>query len=302
MDSKSPKVPQSKKHFVTDEGYLVPCIDPELRSRLFDESYRQGLSRTRQIECMGRCCAEMALQLVGGSVRFSVKNNHQKPSFLVLANCSSLQGAYAISAARLLANRNSKIYLLVYSTSQHASGGGILADLSRLNSIDDDITRLFMVELVLLKTTVESDSLRFVRSLDEIQELGSLDLILNGLEASFGRNNYLTNNSWIKNLVRYYNIIFFGNFYFFKFFNQFFFKVKQIEISKAYVVTIDPSSEPSLIQSKWSISPVLPFELSKQSGRLFLCDLGFTKGIFQSVGIKYQSPFGSKFLIPLHND
>lgn len=83
------------------------------------------------------------------------------------------------------------------------------------------------------------------------------------------------------------------------FFNE---KVKQIEISKAYVVTIDPSGEPSLIQSKWSVCPVLPFDLPKQAGRMFLCDLGFTKGIFQAVGIKYQSPFGSKFLIPLHND
>ena len=75
-----------------------------------------------------------------------------------------------------------------------------------------------------------------------------------------------------------------------------------MESSKAFVLTIDPSGEPSSIQSKWSISPVLPLELSKQSGRVFLCDLGFTKGIFQAVNIKYQSPFGSKFFIPLHND
>lgn len=79
-------------------------------------------------------------------------------------------------------------------------------------------------------------------------------------------------------------------------------KAKQIESSKAYVLTIDPSSEASAIQSKWNIAPVLPLELSNQSGRVYLCDLGFTKSMFQAVNIKYESPFGSKFLIPLHDD
>ncbi len=79
--------------------------------------------------------------------------------------------------------------------------------------------------------------------------------------------------------------------------------MKYVDKSKASVLTIDPSGESSLVPSKWCVASVLPpAEVSaKQSGRLFLCDLGFTKAIFAAVGIKYQSPFGAKFLIPLHS-
>ena len=210
------KVPRSSKHYVTDEGYEVPCIDNELRTRLFEESYQQGLSRARQIECMGRNCAEMALQLVGGSIRFSVKNSHQKPAFLVLANSGSLQGSYALCTARLLANRQAKIYVLVYA-SVGANGGAVLsADelVSRadsavaFNGIRDERLKLFWSELALLRSSVGENrsNLRFVSSLDEIQELGSIDMILNGLEANFP-NEQKVNFSWIKRLVNETHLI-----------------------------------------------------------------------------------------------
>jgi hypothetical protein len=262
---------------VTDEGYVVPCIDLELRTRLFEESYKQGLDKSRQIECMGRCCAEMALQLVGGSVRFSVKNSHQKPSFLILANCNSLQGAYSLCTARLLANRNAKIYTIVYN------GNGpkphVLTDLNQVNTSNDESVKLFLAELALFRST-DSTNYRFLRTLDEIRDLASIDLIINGLESSPSETN--TNTAWFKNLS------------------------KHIEASKACVLTIDPCGGINLVQYKWCISPVLPLENNKttgaQTGRVFLCDLGFTKNMFQVVNIKYQSPFGSKFFIPLHND
>lgn len=166
---------------------------------------------------MGRNCAEMALQLVGGSIRFSVKNSHQKPAFLVLANSGSLQGSYALCTARLLANRQAKIYVLVYA-SVGANGGAVLsADelVSRadsavaFNGIRDERLKLFWSELALLRSSVVGENrsnLRFVSSLDEIQELGSIDMILNGLEANFPIEQKV-NVSWTKRLVNESHLI-----------------------------------------------------------------------------------------------
>jgi hypothetical protein len=104
---------------VTDDGFIVPCIDMTLRHKLFEQASKLGLSKQRQIECMGRCCAEMALQLVGGPLRFTPKNNHQKPSVLVLAYPGDLQGVEALCTARLLAIRSVTVYLYIPQNSSN---------------------------------------------------------------------------------------------------------------------------------------------------------------------------------------
>ena len=101
------------KQYVTDDGFVVPCIDEETRQKLFEQSYRYGFSKQRQIECMGRCCTEMAIQLIGGPLRFSPKNNHQKPVILILTNENNLQGTYALCTARMLSIRSCKVYIFV---------------------------------------------------------------------------------------------------------------------------------------------------------------------------------------------
>ena len=108
------------KHYVTDDGLVIPCINGDLKSRLFDESYKYGYTKQRQIECMARCCTEMALQLLGGPIRFLPKNQHQKPKVLLLAN-SEIQGAYAMCTARLLSIRNVIVYIFVNNTNSIAS-------------------------------------------------------------------------------------------------------------------------------------------------------------------------------------
>jgi enhancer of mRNA-decapping protein 3 len=259
MDLQQIQIPlmstNTSKRYVTDDGVILPCIDYDLRKRLFDQSYKHGFSKERQIECMGRCCAEMALQLVGGPLRFSPKNNHQKPSILVLANSQDLQGAYALCSARLLSNRSCKIYLYI------------------TKSMNNEINEHFETELKLFRS-IDLPSNTYLNSVDDIKNLNSIDLIINGLDSSV-----VTSQSvWYKNLVRC------------------------IEQCKASVLSIDPCSEGSTMSSKWCLVPVLPLEMSPKCGRVYLCDLGFTKNMFQSVNIKYRSPFGAKFLIPLHDD
>lgn len=74
-----------------------------------------------------------------------------------------------------------------------------------------------------------------------------------------------------------------------------------INKNKAPVLAIDPPTVgiPG-ITPKFSLLPVLPLPHSSDNGKLYLCNLGFPVDVFNEVGIKYKSPFGPKFVIPLH--
>jgi hypothetical protein len=243
------------KYYVTDDGFVVPCIDADTRQKLFEHSYSYGFTKQRQIECMGRCCTEMAIQLIGGPLRFSPKNNHQKPTILILINEHSLQGSYAILTARFLSIRSCKVHIYV-------------AKSTMINKEDSD---LFNTELSLFQSTEPSEN-TFLKTIDELRTITPPDLIINSLDITS------TNQPWFRTLVKY------------------------IDSCKASVLSIDPVAEGTAINSKWCVLPVLPKAMSEACGRVYLCDLGFTKNMFSAVNIKYQSPFGAKFLIPLHND
>lgn len=71
--------------------------------------------------------------------------------------------------------------------------------------------------------------------------------------------------------------------------------------NKAPVLALDPPSVGTPgITPKFSLLPVMPLPHSSNNGKLYLCNLGFPIEIFSDVGIQYISPFGSKFVIPLH--
>jgi enhancer of mRNA-decapping protein 3 len=292
---------ESLKTYVTDDGFIIPCITYETRQKLFEQAIVNGLSRDRQIESMGRACAEMAIQLVGGQIRFLPKNNHQKPSILILCNKSLPQGAYALCAARLLLLRNCKIYILIQNANDKnlevenelnlinscfiTSSSSSSSDSNGLNSNSDCIIMQNVNELFNNNNNRNEASSSF---------LYSLDLIINGIESSFmSYNTIMSTQEWFKQLS----------------------KLIEHESCRASLLTIDPCNEKSLLKkTKWSLFPVLPLQppiqstLSTQSSqssstqRVYLCDLGFTPRMFQNVQIKYKSPFGAKFCIPLHEN
>lgn len=246
----------SAKRYVTDDGLIVPSITADLRARLFEQSYKEGLSKSRQVECMGKCCCEMALQLLGGPIRFHPKNGHQKPRVLVMANAGEIQGAYVLCLARLLSSRN--VFVFVY-----------------LHETEGSDSELVEAELRLLKLT----DAKIIASVDEMNNEPPLDLIVNGLDSAVAaRNAAMGNQLAFRSLVKY------------------------VGSCKASVMSVDPPMDGSAIQAKWSVVPVLPLAMSANCGRLYLCDLGFSRKLFEMLAIKYQSPFGAKFLIPLHND
>ncbi|KAM4602553.1 enhancer of mRNA-decapping protein 3-like [Polymixia lowei] len=72
--------------------------------------------------------------------------------------------------------------------------------------------------------------------------------------------------------------------------------------NRAPVLDIDPpvDAQHHAVEAKWTLSLGLPLPLAEGAGRVYLCDIGIPKLVFLDVGIGYHSPFGCKFIIPLH--
>ena len=205
---------------------------------------------------------------MGGPIRFQLKNAHQRPAILVLVHRGLLQGAYALCASRLLLLRSCFIYLYVVGDEE-----------TQHQQTSDD----FKTEFGLFDSqATDSIKSRRIMTIEKLYEIKSIDLILNGLESpdqALAQQITRSRQTWLKQLSRY------------------------LEQCKASVISIDPASEgPILSKSKWSIVPVLPMSMSANCGRVYLADLGFTCMMFEKAGVAYKSPFGAKFLIPLHDN
>lgn len=73
--------------------------------------------------------------------------------------------------------------------------------------------------------------------------------------------------------------------------------------NRAPILAIEPpaTGTPGII-SKFSLLGALPLSHSVDNGRLYLCNLALPKKVYSDVGITYRSPFGPKFVIPLHSN
>lgn len=54
------------------------------------------------------------------------------------------------------------------------------------------------------------------------------------------------------------------------------------------------------LQIKCSLSADLPLAYGNSDGKLYLYSLSTPRKVFKTLGIDYESPFGSKFVITLH--
>ncbi|KAK0168408.1 hypothetical protein PV327_002211 [Microctonus hyperodae] len=78
---------------------------------------------------------------------------------------------------------------------------------------------------------------------------------------------------------------------------------KWVNNNRAPVLAIEPPSTGTPgISSKFSVVAGLPLSHCADNGRLYLCNLALPNKVFSDVGITYRSPFGPKFVIPLHCD
>ncbi|XP_063241371.1 enhancer of mRNA-decapping protein 3 [Bacillus rossius redtenbacheri] len=71
--------------------------------------------------------------------------------------------------------------------------------------------------------------------------------------------------------------------------------------SRAPVLALDPppAGTPG-VDTKLSLLSFLPLAHAPHNGRLYLCNLACPQQVFEATGVKYASPFGPKFVIPLH--
>lgn len=71
--------------------------------------------------------------------------------------------------------------------------------------------------------------------------------------------------------------------------------------NRAPIFAIDPPTKGTPhFQPKCSLVATLPLSYNRVNGNIYLCNLGIPERCFSLVGIKYKSPFGSKFYIPIH--
>ncbi|KAI4786421.1 hypothetical protein KUCAC02_037126, partial [Chaenocephalus aceratus] len=72
--------------------------------------------------------------------------------------------------------------------------------------------------------------------------------------------------------------------------------------NRAPVLSIDPAvgAVPQSVAAKWTLFLGLPLDVEQAESKVYLCDVGIPKRVFQEVGIGYHSPFGCRFVIPLH--
>lgn len=79
------------------------------------------------------------------------------------------------------------------------------------------------------------------------------------------------------------------------------FEADWVQKRKTAVLAIDPPpAGMRLMTAKFSVIPILPLANSEKNGRLYLCNLSIPIKVFDEVGIKYRSPFGSKSSVALY--
>uniref|UniRef100_A0A0K8VBV8 Enhancer of mRNA-decapping protein 3 n=1 Tax=Bactrocera latifrons TaxID=174628 RepID=A0A0K8VBV8_BACLA len=79
---------------------------------------------------------------------------------------------------------------------------------------------------------------------------------------------------------------------------------KWLSENRASVLAVDPPPDGiDDVCIKYAILPILPINgiSSKNYGKLYLCNLGIPDKFYRDAGIKYKSPFGHKFVIPIHS-
>lgn len=101
------------QEYVTDEGILIPTLSMELRSRILLQAELVGLTWERQCDMLSRSTVELAMQLLGGARRLSLKNQHQWPKIAII--CDELfrdrHSDIGFSTGRQLASQGLKVFV-----------------------------------------------------------------------------------------------------------------------------------------------------------------------------------------------
>lgn len=103
------------QEFVTDDGFIIPTISTEIRTRIQLQAEMFGLDWIRQCDMMSRCTVELCLQMLGGARRLSLKNQHQWPKIAIICDEMSNERFSEIGfvTGRQLAAQGLQVHILV---------------------------------------------------------------------------------------------------------------------------------------------------------------------------------------------
>lgn len=261
-------VPQSDSiEYVTDTGLVVPSITLELRKRVFAVAERLGLSFERQSEIIGRACTELSLLLLGGAHRLNPQNQHQCPSVVVLCG-SHRTGSQGVNCARQLASHGVRTTVYIQDPVDLTTEMTYELALYRMTSNKITTNLQGKKKFFFLSVIISNDFCFFFLELST----APVDLIILAL-----LDSNTTSKKAIQPAARWANE------------------------NRAQVLALDPpQSGTAGVTAKCSLIPGLPLGYDSCNGKLYLCNVGIPLQVFKDVGIKYVSPFGPKFYMPLY--
>ncbi|KAG8144928.1 hypothetical protein E2320_013338 [Naja naja] len=158
----------------------------------------------------------------------------------------------------------------------HVKGAQGISCGRHLSNHDVDVI-LFLPNFVKMLESITNELTLFSKTEGQQVSKTPVDLVINCLDCH--ENIFLRDQPWYKAAVDWANQ------------------------NRAPVLSLDPpvNEMEQEIDAKWSLALGLPLPLGERAGRLYLCDIGIPQKVFQEVGINYHSPFGCKFVIPLHS-
>ncbi|KAH8319332.1 hypothetical protein KR067_004055 [Drosophila pandora] len=267
------------KDFVTDDGLIIPTIPAYARNKIEICADKAGLSLQRQIDILARGASDLAITLLGGARRLTPANNHQWPKIVIICDGVKSMRTINIGAAtgRQLASHGLTVLLYVEQVQlveQHGNSPEITLFKATDNAIVHSVETLPTPDLVILSTNTAnlSDAIKKWLSVNRASVL-AIDPPPCGI-------------------------------------NEVAIKYSILPILPLNGISTAPSSSsaaatPTPIASTSAAAAAATATASASStnncGKLYLCNLGIPDKFYRDCGIKYKSPYGHKYVIPIHS-
>ncbi|EDW94709.1 enhancer of mRNA-decapping protein 3 [Drosophila yakuba] len=265
--------------FVTDDGLIIPTIPAYVRNKIEISADKAGLSLQRQIDILARGASDLAITLLGGARRLTPANNHQWPKIVIICDGVKNMRTINIGAAtgRQLASHGLTVLLYVEQAKlleQHSSSPEISLFKATDNVIVYSVDALPTPDLVILSTNTAnlSDAIKKWLSVNRASVL-AVDPPPCGI-----------NEVAIK-----YSIL----------------PILPLNgISTATSSSSSAAATPTPIASTSAAAAATKSAAATSTnncGKLYLCNLGIPDKFYRDCGIKYKSPYGHKYVIPIHS-
>ncbi|XP_043649549.1 enhancer of mRNA-decapping protein 3 [Drosophila teissieri] len=265
--------------FVTDDGLIIPTIPAYVRNKIEICADKAGLSLQRQIDILARGASDLAITLLGGARRLTPANNHQWPKIVIICDGVKNMRTINIGAAtgRQLASHGLTVLLYVEQAKlleQHSSSAEISLFKATDNVIVYTVDALPTPDLVILSTNTAnlSDAIKKWLSVNRASVL-AVDPPPCGI-----------NEVAIK-----YSIL----------------PILPLNgISTATSSSSSAAATPTPIASTSAAAAATKSAAATSTnncGKLYLCNLGIPDKFYRDCGIKYKSPYGHKYVIPIHS-